>query len=172
MNHTVTVPMVVVDRASAHLLPHNAIPTAAVPNSAHTRAKASRLYVAAHTPPDFACRPRCRLLYCLAAASASLWDSKVVDPRQSSQCFSPTGLEFLPGGVWDICCLTGSFLPPPPTPLAALHRRFTPPHRTHRRTLSGHLADRGMNDADHLQTLSSDAWDYLLLIMNLAFIDN
>ena len=54
-----------------------------------------------------------------------------------------------------------SQLPPltPPTPLASLHRRFTPPHSTHRRTLSGHLADRGVNDADHLQTLSSGAWN-------------
>ena len=135
MNHTVTVPMVVVDRASAHLLPHNAIPTAAVPNSAHTRAKASRVYVAAHTPPDFACRPRCRLLYCLAAASASLWDSKVVDPRQSSQCFSPTGLEFLPGGVWDICCL--SFLRPPPSRHWPHFTGGSPHHIAH---TGGHLA--------------------------------
>jgi hypothetical protein len=54
-----------------------------------------------------------------------------------------------------------SQLPPTttPTPLAALHRRFTPPHRTHRRTLSGHLADRGVDDADRLQTLSSGAWN-------------
>jgi hypothetical protein len=102
-------------------------------------------------------RPRCRLLHCLTAA-ASLWSSKVVDPRQSSQGFSSTGLESLPGGVWNIWCLSGP-LTTPPTPLASLHRRFTPPRRTHRRTLSGHLADRGVNDADPLQTLSSGAWD-------------
>ena len=97
MDHTV--PVAVVDRAFAHLLPHSAVPTAAVSNSAHTRPRASRLSLRRSTyraPPDFTCRPRCRLLYCLPAA-ASLWDSKVVDPRQSPQCFSPTGLEFLPG---------------------------------------------------------------------------
>ena len=106
-------------------------------------------------------RPRCRLRHCLAAA-VSLWNSKVVDPRQSSQCFSPTGLEFLPGGIWDICCLS-LCRPTLPAPLASLHRRFTPPHCTHRRTRrldTNHLhTPTRVNNADHLRTLSSGVGD-------------
>ena len=96
-----------VDRASAHLLPHSEVPTAAVPYSAHTRPRAKR---SSHQNTSES--SRCRLRHCLAAA-ASLRNSKVVDPRQSSQCFSPTGGGFLPGGVWAICCLSGPLSPSP-----------------------------------------------------------
>ena len=120
--------------------------------SAHTRPRAKR---SSHQNTSES--SRCRLRHCLAAA-ASLRNSKVVDPRQSSQCFSPTGGGFLPGGVWAICCLS-LCRPTLPAPLASLRRRFTPPHCTHRRTRrldTEHLhTPKRVGDADHLRTLSS-----------------
>ena len=78
--------MAVVDRDFAHLLPHSAVPTAAVPNraqSAHTRPRASRLYVAAHI--------HCPLVKAdLVVVCGTVWllllhcgtPFEVVDPRQ------------------------------------------------------------------------------------------
>ena len=121
-----TIPMVVVDRASAHLLPHSAVPTAAVPDSAHTRPRASRLYVAAHTLSTGQGRPRCRLRHCLAAA-ASLWNSKVVDPRQASQCFSPTGSRISARRC--LAYLLSQLSPPTPLPRHWPHFTEGSPHR-------------------------------------------